>query len=423
MTAAAPSGVVTFLFTDVEGSTRRWEADAQAMQAALVVHDKVLRTAIEAYDGFLFSHTGDGFVAAFASPMSAVNAAIDAQRELQLPVRMGLATGEAELRDGDYFGTVLNRAARVMAAGHGGQILLAESTAGLLSGVDLVDLGPRRLRDVPTPVEVFQVRAPGLRTDFPPLRAVDLTPGNLRSALTSFIGRDSELAEVQAALREHRVMTLTGVGGVGKTRLAVQVAGGMVGEFDGGVWYVDLAPIVDAENVPIIVARALGLTDQPGRSTIDTLVRFISDRRMLVVLDNCEHLLDATAELVVRLLATCRRLTLLATSREPIGVSGEVSWRVPSLSVADEAVELFADRARRVRPDFAVSDDNAAAVVTEICRRLDGLPLAIELAAARVRALSLADILDSLHDRFRLLTGGSRTAVRRQQTLRASVDW
>jgi class 3 adenylate cyclase len=208
MTAAAPSGVVTFLFTDVEGSTRRWEADAQAMRAALVVHDKVLRTAIEEYDGFLFSHTGDGFVAAFASPMSAVNAAIDAQRELQLPVRMGLATGEAELRDGDYFGTVLNRAARVMAAGHGGQILLAESTAGLLSGVDLLDLGPRRLRDVPTPVGEFQVRAPGLQTDFPALRALDTSPGNLRPAATSFIGRESEVAEVEAALRAHWKMLM-----------------------------------------------------------------------------------------------------------------------------------------------------------------------------------------------------------------------
>ena len=200
MTAAAPSGVVTFLFTDVEGSTRRWEADADLMRKALVAHDEMLHTAIEAYDGFLFSHTGDGFVAAFASPVSAVNAAIEAQRELQLPVRMGLATGEAELRDGDYFGTVLNRAARVMAAGHGGQILLAESTAGLLSGVDLIDLGPRRLRDLPTPIAVFQLRAAGLRTEFPALRALDASPGNLRAATTSFIGRESEVAELQAAV-------------------------------------------------------------------------------------------------------------------------------------------------------------------------------------------------------------------------------
>ena len=226
MTAAAPSGVVTFLFTDIEGSTRRWEADAEAMRAALLKHDEVLRKAIEAHDGFVFSHTGDGVVAAFASPRSAVDAAIAAQRALELPVRMGIATGEAELRDGDYFGTVLNRAARVMAAGHGGQILVADSTASLLSGVDLIDLGPRRLRDVPTPVGVFQVRAPGLVTDFPALRALDTSPGNLRPATTSFIGRQSEVAEVIEALHQHRLVTLTGVGGVGKTRLANGSRGG-----------------------------------------------------------------------------------------------------------------------------------------------------------------------------------------------------
>ena len=214
MTAAAPSGVVTFLFTDIEGSTRRWEADAAAMRAALMAHDEVLRSSIEAHDGFLFSHTGDGVVAAFASPSSAVDAAVAAQRVLELPVRMGLATGEAELRDGDYFGTVLNRAAR-MAAGHGGQILVADSTAVLLSGIDLIALGARRLRDLPIPVGVFQVLAPGLRTDFPPLRALDERPGNLRPAVTSFIGRESDVAEVQAALRTHRLVTLTGVGGVG----------------------------------------------------------------------------------------------------------------------------------------------------------------------------------------------------------------
>jgi class 3 adenylate cyclase len=221
MTAPAPSGVVTFLFTDVEGSTRRWEADADAMRVALATHDEVLGGAIEAHQGFLFSHTGDGVAAAFASPRSAVDAAVAAQRALELPVRMGLATGEAELRDGDYFGTVLNRAARVMAAGHGGQILLAESTAVLISGIDLVDLGPRRLRDLPTPVQVFQVQAPGLRTNFPPLRAVDVTSGNLRPATTSLIGRESEVGEVQAAVKAHRLVTLTGVGGVGKTRLAI----------------------------------------------------------------------------------------------------------------------------------------------------------------------------------------------------------
>ena len=240
--------------------------------------------------------------------------------------------------------------------------------------------------------------------------------------LTSFVGRDEQLTQVRELLAQNRLVTLTGAGGAGKTRLAIQIAGQLSGEFGDGVWYVDLAPITDPDVVPIAVARAFELPDQPGRSTMDALLRFVRDRRMLVVLDNCEHLLDASAELVVALLGAAPGLTFLATSREAIGVAGELGWRVPSLSLADEAVELFADRARHARPDFTLTDDNAA-TVTEICRRLDGLPLAIELAAARVRALSLAEILESLHDRFRLLTGGARTAVRRQQTLRASVDW
>ena len=226
------------MFTDVEGSTRRGENDANAMRAALAAHDEVLRSAIEAHGGWLFKHTGDGVCAAFSSPRAAVDAAIAAQRSLELPVRMGVATGEAELRDGDYFGAVLNRAARVMAAGHGTQILLADSTAVLLSGVDLLDLGPRRLRDLPNPVGLFQVRAPGLQTDFPALRALDASPGNLRAATTSFIGRESELDEVQAAVKAHRLVTLTGVGGVGKTRLALEVAAQLVDEFPDGVWSV-----------------------------------------------------------------------------------------------------------------------------------------------------------------------------------------
>src|SRR6516225_4850568 len=303
MTAAAPSGVVTFLFTDVEGSTRRWESDAQAMRTALAAHDKVLRTAIEAYDGFLFSHTGDGFVAALASPVSAVNAAIDAQRELGLPVRMGLATGEAELRDGDYFGTVLNRAARVMAAGHGGQILLAESTAVLLSGVDLIDLGPRRLRDLPTSVQVFQVQAEGLRTEFPSLRALDAGPGNLRPQTTSFIGRESELDEVQAAVKAHRLVTLTGVGGVGKTRLALEVAARLADEFPDGVWFFDLAAVADPAAVPDAVAAVLGIIQQPGKSVANGVAAALEGRVRLLVFDNCEHVRDAAADQVEKILA------------------------------------------------------------------------------------------------------------------------
>jgi predicted ATPase/DNA-binding CsgD family transcriptional regulator len=240
--------------------------------------------------------------------------------------------------------------------------------------------------------------------------------------LSSFIGRQAEMSAIRDALADNRLVTLTGAGGAGKTRLAVQIAAAMATEYADGVWYVDLAPITDPEVVPVTVARVLGLPDQPGQPTMDVLLRFIRDRQMLMLLDNCEHLLDAAAELINGLLARCPALTLLTTSREPIGVSGEVSWRVPSLSLADEAIELFSDRARRTKPDFRVTPANAE-TVTEICRRLDGLPLAIELAAARVRALSPTEILDSLHDTFRLLTGGARTSVRRQQTLRASVDW
>ena len=289
--------------------------------------------------------------------------------------------------------------------------------------VTLNDLGSHPLRDLPRPERVVQLCHPDLHNDFPPLRTANAVAAeHLPVQLSSFIGRQAEMNGIREALADNRLVTLTGAGGAGKTRLAMQVAATMATEFADGVWYVDLAPITDPEVVPVTVARALGLPDQPGQQTMDVLLRFIRDRQMLILLDNCEHLLDASAELIVALLGACPALTLLATSREPIGVTGEVSWRVPSLSLADEAIELFSDRARRTKPEFRVTADNAEAV-TEICRRLDGLPLAIELAAARVRALSPAEILDSLHDQFRLLTGGARTAVRRQQTLRASVDW
>jgi hypothetical protein len=242
---------------------------------------------------FLFSHTGDGVVAAFASPRSAVDAAMAAQRALELPVRMGIATGEAELRDGDYFGTVLNRAARVMAAGHGGQILVAESTAVLLSGVDLLDLGPRRSRDVSAPVGVFQVRAPGLRTEFPSLRALDTSPGNLRPAATSFIGRDADVTKVEAALRAHRLVTLTGVGGVGKTRLALEVAAQLANEFTDGVWVFELAAVADPAAVPDAVAAVLGITQQPGKSVSESVASVLEGRSRLLVFDNCEHVVDS----------------------------------------------------------------------------------------------------------------------------------
>jgi class 3 adenylate cyclase len=301
--AAAPSGVVTFLFTDVEGSTRRWEADADGMRAALAAHDQVLRKAIEAHGGFMFKHTGDGVCAAFSSPKAAVDAAVAAQQKLELPVRMGVATGEAELRDGDYFGAVLNRAARVMAAGHGGQVLLADSTAVLLSGMDLLDLGPRRLRDVPMPVGVFQVRAAGLGAEFPPLRALDTTPGNLPRAVTSFIGRESEVAEVEAAVRSHQLVTLTGVGGVGKTRLALEVSAHLADEFPDGVWFFELAAVTDPAAVPDAVAAVLGITQQPGKSVSESVAAALGGRIRLLVIDNCEHVLAATADLIEAIVA------------------------------------------------------------------------------------------------------------------------
>jgi hypothetical protein len=303
------------------------------MRAALVAHDKVLRSAIEAHDGFLFSHTGDGVVAAFTSPKYAVDAAVAAQRALELPVRMGLATGEAELREGDYFGTVLNRAARVMAAGHGGQVLLADSTAGLLTGVNLVDLGPRRLRDVSVPIGLFQVQAPGLRTDFPPLRALDVSPGNLRPAITSFIGREAEAAELQVAVKSHRLVTLTGVGGVGKTRLATEVAARLADEFPDGVWFFDLAAVADPAAVPDAVAAVLGITQQPGKSVAESVAAALDGRVRLLVIDNCEHLRDAAADLVEAILAQSATGRILTTSREGLRVADEQLWAVPSLDV------------------------------------------------------------------------------------------
>jgi predicted ATPase len=417
---------VTFLFTDVEGSTRRWEADPDEMRAALAVHDEVLRSVIEVHGGWLFKHTGDGVCAAFSSPRSAVDAAVDAQRALRLPVRMGLATGESELREGDYFGVVLNRAARVMAAGHGGQILLAESTAVLLSGVDLVDLGPRRLRDVPMAVGVFQVRAAGLPTEFPALRALDATPGNLRRAATSFVGRESEVAEVQAALGAHRLVTLTGVGGVGKTRLATEVAAQLADDFPDGVWVFELAAVADPAAVPDAVAAVLGITQQPGKNVAESVAAALEGRVRLLLFDNCEHVRDAAAALVEAILAHSATVKILATSREGLGVADEQLWLVPSLDVGagidSAAVALYIERAQAVSPGFSLANADEAGAVVEICRRLDGIPLAIELAASRMASMTVSEVRDRLDHRFRLLVGPRRGPAR-HQTLRHAVAW
>lgn len=433
MSGLLPTGTVTLLLADVEGSALLWETKPEEMTAAVARLNQTVSDAIAGHDGVrpVEQGEGDSFLAAFARASDAVACACELQLAAPAPIRLriGLHTGEIQLRGEDnYAGTTINRTARLRDLAHGGQTVLSATTSDLVidrlpHGAWMTDLGTHQLRDLARPERIAQLCHSGLRNHFPPLRTpAPVVAHNLPVQLTSFVGRGAELDRVRRLVTEERLVTLTGAGGVGKTRLAVEVAILLASEFPDGVWYVDLAPISDPEVAPIAVARALGLADDPGRSTMDTLVRFVAGRHMLVVMDNCEHLLDASAALIVDLLAESPKLRVLATSREPIAVAGEVDWRVPSLALADEAIELFAERARHVRPDFAV-DETSAAVLNEICQRLDGLPLAIELAAARVRSLSLTEILEGLQDRFRLLTGRSRSAVRRQQTLRASVDW
>ena len=421
-----PSGTVTFLFTDIEASTRRWEADADSMRVELAAHDEVLRNAVERHGGWLFKHTGDGVCAAFASPRGAIDAAVDAQRALGLPVRMGVATGEAEQRGDDYFGPVLNRSARVMAVGHGGQVLVSASTAGLLTGVDLWDLGTHRLRDLSGVEHLFQVRADGLAVEFPRLLSLDAVSGNLPGQTTSFVGRDVAVKELAELVRAHRLVTVTGVGGVGKTRLAVQVAKQLALEFGDGVWFVELAPVGDPGAVPDAVATGLGITPQPGKSVTDSVADALVGRRLLVVLDNCEHVLDAAADLIEAILTRSTTVTVIATSREGLRVGAEHLWPVPSLDMrggADsEAVQLFVERAQAVVPGFALDDAGDVEAVTEICRRLDGIALAIELAAARMVSMTPVEVSARLNDGFRVLSG-SRRGLERHQTLRQAVQW
>ena len=344
MSGLLPTGTVTLLLADVEGSTQLWETQPDQMTAAFARLDDARSDLIAAHGGMrpVEQGEGDSFVVAFARASDAVSCALELQRAPLAPIRLriGVHTGEVQLRDeGNYIGPTINRTARLRDLGHGGQILLSGTTEALV--VDmlppdawLTDLGAHELRGVPRPERVVQLCHPDLCNEFPPLRTMkNVAVQHLPNALTSFVGREAELTQIHEILSGNRLVTLTGAGGAGKTRLAIQIAGQLSGEFGDGVWYVDLAPITDPELVPVTVARALGLPDQPGRSTMDTLTRFVADRQMLVVLDNCEHLLDASAALVNALLGAAAGLTLLTTSREPIGVPGEVSWRVPSLSL------------------------------------------------------------------------------------------
>lgn len=425
-TPGPPSGVVTFLFTDMEGSTRRWEADPDEMRASLATHDDLLRETVAAHRGWLFKHTGDGVCAAFRSPKDAVDAAVAAQRGLRLPVRMGIATGEAELRGNDYFGAVLNRAERVTSAGHGGQILLDGATAELLTGVDLVDLGARRLRDIAKPVAIHQVWAPGLSRDFPPLRAFDAVLGNLKAPATTIIGREADIVEVQTALKAHRLVTLTGVGGVGKTRLALEVASRLANDFVDGAFLIELATISDPAAVPDAAAAVLGIIQQPEMSLADSIAMALAGRSRLLVFDNCEHVLDAAAELIEKILKHSATVTILATSREGMSLGDEQVWTVPPLDrgrgLASPAATLFIERAQGFARGVSLTRGDDAAAVIEICRRLDGIPLAIELAASRMVSMSPTELRDRLDDRFRLLVG-SRRGLERHQTLRHMVQW
>jgi predicted ATPase/class 3 adenylate cyclase/DNA-binding CsgD family transcriptional regulator len=449
-----PQGVVTFLLTDVEGSSRLWETDAAAMRAAISIHDELLEGAVAATAGVrpLEQGEGDSVVVAFEQASDAVACALGLQRGLaaarwpegcELRVRVALHSGEALLRDAqNYVGPALNRCARLRAVAHGGQTLLSRATYELVAerlpdGASLRPLGKQRLRDLARAEEVFELAHPDLPSGFPPLRSLDALPNNLPVALSSFIGRERELAELGRLLGEDRLVTLTGTGGCGKTRLVLQAASETLERFPDGVWWVELAPLAEGELVGAAVAEALGVRPLPGVTELQAVCGHLASRRAMVVLDNCEHLLDACAEAAESIIQAAPEVVVLATSRAPLGVAGESEWRVPSLSLpsetteapagtanangASDAVSLFIDRAASARPDLALGPDDAASV-TAICTELDGLPLAIELAAARVRILSVAQIAAGLSDRFRLLSGSGR-ATARLKTMRASVDW
>ncbi len=448
-----PDGTVTFLLTDIEGSTRLWENHPEAMTQAVPAHYALLSDAIGRHGGVrpVEQGEGDSIVAAFSRASDAVAAALEAQRALsaqawpdglQLHVRIALHTAEAQLRDeGNYFGVALSRCARLRAIAHGGQTLLSGAVHDLVlerlpEDVALVDLGTHRLRDLGRPEHVFALSHPDLPASAEPLRSLDALPNNLPEQLTSFVGRERELSEVADALTATRLLTLTGAGGCGKTRLAAQAAADALDRFPGGAWWVELAPLADPDAVGPTLGDAVGVKPLPGQSSLEAVVAHLADAQALIILDNCEHLLEVCATAAEALLQGCPAVTVLATSRAPLGVAGEADWRVPSLSLPSEraqaepveavaqsdAVRLFIERATKVRPNFAVDAANAPAIA-QICHDLDGIPLAIELAAARVRVLGVERIAAGLGDRFRLLTGGVRSAMPRQQTLRASVDW
>jgi predicted ATPase/class 3 adenylate cyclase len=447
---ALPSGTVTFLFTDIEGSTKLAQQYPEAMPRLMARHNEILTSSIQAHEGYVYEVAGDSFCAAFASAIDAVHAALDAQRRLYneawspvpIKVRMGIHTGTAKLNERNAYtgyGT-LALTQRVMSAGHGGQVLLSGATRELVrdslpENAEIVDLGERGLKDLLRPEHLYQLNDLGLPSKFPPPNTLDVFPNNLPVQLTTFIGREKEIAEVKQKLIDHRLVTLTGSGGTGKTRLSLQVAADLLDQFPHGTWFVELAPLTDPELVSQTILSTIGVNEQAGRAPIELLKEYLQGKRSLIILDNCEHLIEASARVTDILLNAAPDLTILTSSREALGLRGELAYPVPSLSLPDikhlpmveqlsqyEAVRLFIDRASLVSPHFVVNGENAP-FIAQICHRLDGIPLAIELAAARVKVLTVEQISKRLDDRFRLLTGGSRTALPRQQTLRALIDW
>jgi predicted ATPase/class 3 adenylate cyclase len=435
-----PSGTVTFLFTDIEGSTRFAQQFPAELPALLARHHAVLHEAIEAHHGHVFQIIGDAFCAAFHTASDAFNAALDAQRSLQheawqpapIRVRMGLHTGAAqagasEERAGGYAGySTLARTQRVMSIAHGGQVLLSNSTAELVRGdlsaeVTLRAMGEHRLKGLAQLEQLWQLIAPDITTEFPPLKSLTTVPNNLPLQLTSFVGREKEIADIKGLLTSARLITLTGSGGTGKTRLSQEVGAEVLTSFPNGAWLIELAPLSDPAQIIPALAQVFGLQELPFNPLANLVLDYLRDKKLLLILDNCEHLIEACARLADDLLHQCAGLKILASSREALGIAGEVAYRIPSLADS-ESTQLFVERARAVNSNFKLTDANASAIA-QVCHRLDGIPLAIELAAARARLLSAEQIAARLDDRFRLLVGGSRTALPRQQTLRALIDW
>jgi predicted ATPase/class 3 adenylate cyclase len=433
----APEGTVTFLLTDIESSTRRWESNPAAMRAAMALHDDLVSTAVKGHRGHLVEsgREGDSVLAVFPWAADAVMVATVIQRQFsrvrwpagaELRIRIALHTGEAELRGDHYYGQAVYRCARLLAAGNGGQVLLSLATRQvavdtLPPGVSLIDHGEHRLNDLVRPERIYQLSDEEVAADSRPIRSLDRRLTNLPTQLTALIGREAVLLELAGTRSDARLLTLIGAGGSGKTRLALELAPQAVDSEPDGVWLVELGPLTDGASVGPAILGVLGLVEHPGRTSTESLIEQLAHRHLLLLLDNCEHLVGAVAGLVEVLLQRCPGVDVLATSREPLGVPGEISWRVPPLNL-DDAVSLFIGRAREHRPDLLV-DDGSKVTIAQVCAQLDGLPLALELAAAQADALSLSEIASRLEDRFVLLSRGARTAPARQQTLRATVDW